>query len=179
MHVFKCIFILRYLIFLLYYFISGFILSVVLFCMCCSRHNTKKIFLFTYPSIHPSITWPSVCHMYMHCIHPSIHPSHTTITHASIHRIHKMLFIWSFIALSLLCCHNLVAKLNNIGLDTNTHLKFEPWLKSPDLDICWYSTHVFLRKALKQSILRGLSLQLVNFKWLLKSGQIASKLPLI
>ncbi len=42
MHVFKCIFILRYLINIIIFFFPGVILSVVLFCMCCSRHNKKK-----------------------------------------------------------------------------------------------------------------------------------------
>ncbi len=46
MHVFKCIFILTYLnntIIIIIFYFPGFILSVVLFCMCCSRHNKKKL----------------------------------------------------------------------------------------------------------------------------------------
>ncbi len=45
MHVFKCIFSLTYLnnikFFICFIYFPGFILSVVLFCMCCSRHNKK------------------------------------------------------------------------------------------------------------------------------------------
>ncbi len=45
MHVFKCIFILRYLINIIYFtffFLFPWRYIVVLFCLCCSRHNKKK-----------------------------------------------------------------------------------------------------------------------------------------
>ncbi len=106
--------------------------------------------------IHPSITCPSVCHMYIctvsihpsihpslasihlsiHNIHPSVHhthPSHQLSMRPSITSIHKMQFIWSSIALSLLCCHNLVAKLNNISLATNTKFEVSSLAEIPGL----------------------------------------------